>query len=86
MQKNTSSRILVNNALIYLGSALKDYPCDALQNEVEDLRAQNESRHYVVAVAGDFKRGKSSLINALLGIPVLPMGVEPMTATLNRIV
>jgi GTP-binding protein EngB required for normal cell division len=33
-----------------------------------------------VAVVGDFKRGKSSLINALLGAPVLPVGVVPLTA------
>ncbi|MFZ0994825.1 MAG: dynamin family protein [Candidatus Dormiibacterota bacterium] len=33
-----------------------------------------------VAVVGDFKRGKSSLINALLGAPLLPVGVVPLTA------
>ena len=33
-----------------------------------------------VAVVGEFKRGKSSLINALLGDEVLPTGVTPVTA------
>ena len=33
-----------------------------------------------VAVIGEFKRGKSSLINALLGAEVLPTGVTPVTA------
>jgi ribosome biogenesis GTPase A len=33
-----------------------------------------------VAVVGEFKRGKSSLINALLGRQVLPVGVLPLTA------
>lgn len=33
-----------------------------------------------VAVIGEFKRGKSSLINALLGDRVLPTGVTPVTA------
>jgi GTPase SAR1 family protein len=33
-----------------------------------------------VAVIGEFKRGKSSLINALLGEAVLPTGVVPLTA------
>lgn len=33
-----------------------------------------------VAVVGDFKRGKSSLINALLGVRLLPVGVVPLTA------
>lgn len=83
--KKTSNRILANNALIYLSNALKKYPHEKLQDEISELRWQNENRNYTVAVAGDFKRGKSSLINALLGMPILPMGIEPMTATLNRI-
>jgi Dynamin family len=33
-----------------------------------------------VLVAGEAKRGKSTLVNALLGRPVLPMGVVPLTA------
>ena len=31
-------------------------------------------------VAGQFKRGKSSVINALLGAAVLPVGVVPLTS------
>ena len=38
------------------------------------------SQHYCVAVIGEFKRGKSSLINALLGAEILPTSVLPMTA------
>jgi GTP-binding protein EngB required for normal cell division len=34
----------------------------------------------VVACVGQFKRGKSTLIDALLGDPVLPSGVTPVTA------
>jgi predicted GTPase len=34
---------------------------------------------------GEFRRGKSSLINALLGLNVLPSDVTPTTATINRI-
>jgi predicted GTPase len=33
-----------------------------------------------VAVVGEFKRGKSSLINALVGREVLPVGALPLTA------
>lgn len=33
-----------------------------------------------LAVLGQFKRGKSTLLNALLGAPVLPEGVLPVTA------
>jgi hypothetical protein len=34
---------------------------------------------------GEFKRGKSTLINALLGKDILPADVLPATATLNRV-
>lgn len=38
-----------------------------------------------VVVLGDMKRGKSTLINALLGAAVLPMDVNPCTAVLTVI-
>jgi GTPase Era involved in 16S rRNA processing/polyhydroxyalkanoate synthesis regulator phasin len=38
-----------------------------------------EGRFYLACV-GQFKRGKSTLINALVGEPVLPMGFIPVTA------
>lgn len=41
--------------------------------------------NFNVAIIGEFKRGKSTLINALLGKDVLPMDVMPATATLNKI-
>jgi GTP-binding protein EngB required for normal cell division len=33
-----------------------------------------------VAVLGQFKRGKSTLLNAILGTPLLPTGITPVTA------
>lgn len=38
-----------------------------------------------VLVAGEAKRGKSSLVNALLGRPVLPTGVTPLTAVTTTV-
>jgi hypothetical protein len=52
--------------------------------EVAGLAAETAGRLKVlrleVAVVGEFKRGKSSLINALIGREVLPVGVLPLTA------
>lgn len=79
-------RFSAYEALLHLREALRRYPNDLLQQEVEDLIEQVQNRKYVVAVAGEFNRGKSSLINALLGMPILPMDILPMTATANRIV
>jgi GTP-binding protein EngB required for normal cell division len=37
-----------------------------------------------VAVLGQFKSGKSSLLNAVLGEPIFPVGVVPVTAVITR--
>ena len=44
-----------------------------------------ENTFFKVAVVGEFKRGKSTLINALLGQEILPADVLPCSATLNRV-
>jgi ribosome biogenesis GTPase A len=44
-----------------------------------------KTKRYNVAVVGEFNRGKSSLINALLGSDILPAAVTATTATINRI-
>lgn len=40
-------------------------------------------RRFFVACLGQFKRGKSTLLNALVGAPVLPVGVTPVTAVVT---
>lgn len=43
------------------------------------------TKRYRVAVLGEFSRGKSSLINAMLGNAILPADILPATATINRV-
>ncbi len=40
---------------------------------------------FSLMVAGDFKRGKSTIINAILGRSIAPVNVAPETFTVNRI-
>jgi GTPase Era involved in 16S rRNA processing len=49
---------------------------DALRGLLTRLREQR----FHLAILGQFKRGKSSLLNALLGEEVLPVSVIPLTA------
>ncbi|MBO3457263.1 dynamin family protein [Aetokthonos hydrillicola Thurmond2011] len=44
-----------------------------------------ETDSFSIAVVGEFKRGKSTFINAILGEEILPADVLPTTATLNRL-
>jgi Predicted GTPase len=57
----------------------------SLLDTVADCKERIKSKRYRVAVMGEFKKGKSSLINALLGANILPADVTPTTATINRI-
>ena len=52
---------------------------------IQDCKELIKNKQYTVAVMGEFKRGKSSLINALLGARILPADATPTTATINRI-
>lgn len=47
---------------------------------IEALRRRLREHRLRVLVAGEAKRGKSTLVNALLGRAVLPAGVTPLTA------
>ena len=49
-----------------------------------DIRRQKDAP-FTLVVVGDFKRGKSTLINALLGEEVVTTDVTTETVTLNRI-
>ena len=73
--KSDGSRLRWNlERVLRLGG---DLSCAAhLQDELERLREGVVN----VVVVGQFKRGKSTLLNAILGEPVLPMGVTPVTA------
>lgn len=54
---------------------------EALQNLSLDIKRD----FYTILVLGEFKRGKSTFINALLRKAILPMDVLPETATINAI-
>ncbi len=50
---------------------------------LKDARERAATRSFNVVVLGEFKRGKSTLINALLGRTLLPTGVVPLTASVT---
>ena len=51
----------------------------------EKLIGKRADEQFSLVIMGDFKRGKSTLINALLGANIAPMDVSPETITINRI-
>lgn len=51
----------------------------------ESLLQRRLDEPFSIVVMGDFKRGKSTFINAILGKQVVPSNVTPETVTINRI-
>lgn len=48
-------------------------------------RKKLQSHTFAVGILGEFKRGKSTVINALLGTEVMPADILPCSATMNRV-
>jgi len=53
---------------------------DNLATRIAELQERLTEKRFHLAVLGQFKRGKSTLLNALLGEPLLPTGVVPLTS------
>ncbi len=58
---------------------------DRDHDQVAAIRDRLTSARLRVLVAGEAKRGKSTLVNAFLGQPVLPVGVTPLTAVATTV-
>lgn len=58
---------------ITLIEAIPECPC-------EELREKIQNNVFNLVVLGQFKRGKTTLINALLGAEILPTAVVPLTS------
>lgn len=53
--------------------------------KARDTSKRMKAHVFSVGIMGEFKRGKSTVINALLGEKIAPADVVPASATLNRI-
>ena len=52
---------------------------------LEQLEGLVQSDSFKVLVLGEFKRGKSTFINAILGSEILPAYAKPCTAIINEV-
>jgi len=71
-----------------LGDTLRRAAAVLLQEralEASHLLDRWQSRSFVALIVGEFKRGKSTLLNALIGQDLLPTGVPPVTAVPTRV-
>lgn len=58
----------------------------AAAHAMRDKAKRLQDSRFTIALFGAFSAGKSSLANALIGEPVLPVSPNPTTAAINRLV
>jgi len=76
--KLASQLYAVRDALAVLG-------LDEAERECGELLVKLAEDHFTLAVLGQFKRGKSSLMNAIIGRELLPTGVLPLTSAITTL-
>ena len=66
--------------LLRLASLGEELGAPHIADDGRALAARVSEGRFYLACIGQFKRGKSTLINALIGDPILPVGFIPVTA------
>lgn len=66
--------------LLRLAILAGELGAEGVKDEARQLATRIAEGRFYVACIGQFKRGKSTLINALIGDPILPVGFIPVTA------
>ncbi|MGC8760031.1 MAG: dynamin family protein [Bryobacteraceae bacterium] len=72
-------------ALERIGSLVGKYRLEALDEFLESTRRFAAEKAVNVAILGRFKAGKTTFLNGLLGRPLLPVGVIPVTSVVTEI-
>jgi predicted GTPase len=84
-QLKTYSRLKLSLAsqLRTLRHVLRQRGHEQRERQCAELQVKLAEDRFTLAVVGQFKRGKSSLLNAVIGREVLPTGVLPLTSAIT---
>lgn len=84
-EKKTDRKAGMETLLHEISKIFEATPLQSLRSSVLDLREKLRKDEVRLAVLGQMKRGKSSLLNSLLGDNILPTGVLPLTSVVTEI-
>jgi predicted GTPase len=76
----TSASMDGASRLLRLSKLAQELGAESVAEEARELAARITEGRFYVACVGQFKRGKSTLLNALVGHTVVPTGFVPVTA------
>lgn len=79
----TNAKLRLAGQLRILREALKDLGREQGEQQCGELVVKLAEDRFTLAVLGQFKRGKSSLMNAIIGRELLPTGVLPLTSAIT---
>jgi small GTP-binding protein len=83
MSSSPSARVkAIVDQLGHLADAL-DQP--AVKVRARDEAAKLASEEFNLAIVGEFNRGKSTLLNALIGVNLLPVAIIPLTSIVTLV-
>lgn len=81
-----NKKVRLRNMFSMLLSIFSDFSLTNQINSVRDDILQLENEKFHLVVVGEFSRGKSTFINAMLGKKILPASKKPTTAVISTIV
>ncbi|MEO8748777.1 MAG: dynamin family protein [Allobranchiibius sp.] len=79
------SRLALGDAVRDAVHVAREREDDLVEQECRRLLAKLAEDRFTLAVVGQFSRGKSTLMNAILGAAYLPTGVLPMTSVITTV-
>ncbi len=68
-----------------IAALAEKYRLEALEDFLESTRRFAAEKAVNIAILGRFKAGKTTFLNALVGRPLLPVGVIPVTSVVTEI-
>lgn len=75
----------VSASLTELEKVCKKLKLEESRKDLEKSRDRLASHKFSVGVMGEFKRGKSTVINSMLEKEIMPSDILPCSATMNRV-
>ena len=79
----TKNKLALAEQLRFVREVFKQGDNEIHFKQCGELMAKLAEDRFTLAVLGQFKRGKSSLMNALIGRDLLPVGALPLTSAIT---
>jgi tRNA U34 5-carboxymethylaminomethyl modifying GTPase MnmE/TrmE len=83
LEQYTKDKLSVTHQVRLLENFFRSRQNDDRASQCHGLMVKLAEDRFTLAVVGQFKRGKSSLMNALIGRELLPTGVLPLTSAIT---